>query len=82
MDQPKKPTNCLDCPFHNVIPDPDPNDWFNDDDVAVVCRKMNNDKMDENSRYAADHQAFKTVTISCRPYATRRESETPKWCPL
>ena len=33
-------TNCLDCPFHSVERDPDPDDWFNDDDVKVVCKKI------------------------------------------
>jgi len=32
-----KPSNCLDCPYHKVLPDPDPDDWFCDDDVKVVC---------------------------------------------
>jgi hypothetical protein len=77
-----KPSNCLDCPFHKVIADPDPHDWFNDDDQAVVCRKVNNDSIDLNSKYVADRQAFKTVTVSCRPYNLRKESNTPKWCPL
>jgi len=31
--------NCIKCPFHEVLPDPDPHDWFCDDDVKVVCRK-------------------------------------------
>jgi len=30
--------NCTECGEHVVLPDPDPNDWFNDDDVKVVCR--------------------------------------------
>jgi hypothetical protein len=77
-----KPTNCMDCPFHKVIPDPDPHDWFNDDDEAVVCLKMNNDSMDLDSKYAADRQAFKKISVACRPYNKRRECETPKWCPL
>jgi len=29
--------NCLDCPFHEVRRDPDPDDWFCIDDVKVVC---------------------------------------------
>lgn len=33
--------NCTDCPFHQVMPDPDPNDWFCDDDVKVLCKKSN-----------------------------------------
>lgn len=31
--------NCMDCPNHSVRPDPDPDDWFNDDDEKVVCVK-------------------------------------------
>lgn len=29
--------NCTQCPFHQVQSDPDPGDWFNDDDVKVMC---------------------------------------------
>lgn len=28
---------CTSCPHHEVVPDPDPDDWFCDDDVRVVC---------------------------------------------
>lgn len=31
--------NCLDCPHHEVQPDPDPFDSFNDDDEKVICRE-------------------------------------------
>lgn len=31
--------NCMDCPHHRVYPDPDPDDWFCDDDEKVVCSK-------------------------------------------
>jgi Fe-S-cluster containining protein len=30
---------CIDCPSHEVLSDPDPYDWFCDDDVNVVCKK-------------------------------------------
>lgn len=30
----------MDCTFHEVQSDPDPNDWFNDDDVKIVCKKQ------------------------------------------
>lgn len=76
-----KPTNCLDCPFHKVINDRDPDDWFNDDDEAVLCTKVNQ-KPDLKSKYVADRQEFKPVTTSCRPYQKRKESATPDWCPL
>ena len=62
-----KKKNCIDCPFHKVLADPDPHDWFCDDDVKVVCTKTRNNK---------------TITSACRPYNTRKESETPYWCPL
>ena len=29
--------NCMDCVSHVVMPDPDPNDWFCDDDMKVKC---------------------------------------------
>lgn len=32
-------TNCTECRDHKVVPDPDMDDWFCDDDVAVVCSK-------------------------------------------
>jgi hypothetical protein len=32
-------TCCIDCPHHEVRSDPDPDDWFCDDDVKVVCLK-------------------------------------------
>jgi hypothetical protein len=59
-------TNCVDCPKHSVRPDPDPNDWFCDDDVKVVCTASQN----------------KEITVACRPYNTRKECTIPKWCPL
>ncbi len=73
---------CLDCPFHKVISDPDPNDWFCDDDQAVVCTKSKNKNQDTSSKYVSDRQEFKCVTSSCRPYKLEKESNIPSWCPL
>jgi hypothetical protein len=36
-----KLTNCMDCPHHQVEMDPDPYDWFCDDDERVYCKKAN-----------------------------------------
>ncbi len=36
-------TNCLQCPHHEILPDPDPDDWFCDDDVKVFCHKAEKD---------------------------------------
>lgn len=30
-------TRCIHCPKHEVRRDPDPSDWFCDDDIKVVC---------------------------------------------
>jgi hypothetical protein len=76
------PTNCTDCAFHRVIQDQDPTDWFNDDDVAVVCSKMNNPSQDKRSASVANRQDRRIVTSMCRPYRTQEESDTSKWCPL
>jgi hypothetical protein len=61
-----KYSNCTYCPHHRVEPDPDPNDWFNDDDVKVVCIKSFN----------------RPITVACRPHHIAGECETPNWCPL
>lgn len=59
--------NCHQCQFHKVENDPDPDDWFNDDDVKVVCTKKHN----------------KTITSACRPYNIKKEcAGIPNWCPL
>lgn len=34
-------TNCTECVFHSIQSDPDPNDWFCDDDLKNVCTKCN-----------------------------------------
>ena len=63
-----KINNCSECPHHEVLPDPDPDDWFNDDDVKVVCKKT---KRKDN-----------VITTACRPYNIKKETDIPKWCPL
>lgn len=58
--------NCMDCPYSVVCPDPDPDDWFCDDDKKVLC--MCDDKT-------------RVITCACRPYNLRKECEIPSWCP-
>lgn len=67
----KAPDNCIDCKYHRVWSDPDPADWFCDDDKKVVCSKLTDQNGD-----------FSTITTACRPYNLRKESERPVWCPL
>lgn len=73
--------NCMDCPDHLLVEDPDPNDWFCDDDVAVVCTASPR-PVRENTEYAVDRQPFRSITVGCRPYNTRKECSSPDWCPL
>ena len=74
--------NCLECKSHAVIADPDPSDWFCDDDSAVVCTECENPTRNVDSRYASDRNQFRAVAISARPYNLEKESSVPKWCPL
>lgn len=77
--------NCIDCPNHKIIADPDPYDWFCDDDVAVICLLTSrNHRHDPNSRYQATSQNDNScATVSCRPYNVSKETTPPPlWCPL
>jgi len=77
-----KISNCIDCQNHDIINDGDPDDWFCDDDVAVVCTKAKNQNRNPASRYISDHSPHRTITTSCRPHHIRQESNIPDWCPL
>lgn len=33
--------NCLECIHHSIERDPDPGDWFCDNDEKTVCKKAN-----------------------------------------
>lgn len=43
----KKITQCRECPHCRIVPDPDPSDWFNDDDEKAFCREAGH-KLIEN----------------------------------
>lgn len=64
----EKIDNCLDCNAHVVLPDPDPNDWFCDDDIKVKI-KVTCTLNDKN------------ITVACRPYNRSKECDIPDWCP-
>jgi hypothetical protein len=71
MTRTLKIKSCIDCPFHEVRTEGDPDDWFNDDDVKVVCKKKNY------------RENYRVVISSCRPYQMRIETTPPpQWCPL
>ncbi len=73
--------SCLECDDHQVINDMDPNDWFCDDDMAVICRLTSNLKPEPKSKWISNRSKFKVVTCSCRPYNLEKESKVPNWCP-
>jgi hypothetical protein len=74
-------SNCIDCEHHKVIDDRDPDDWFCDDDKAVICT-LSPAEPEPDSRYISHRSAFRRITEACRPYNIRKESNTPAWCPL
>jgi len=61
-----KNDNCMDCPYREVLPDPDPDDWFCDDDMKVVCKKTGKNITVACRPYNLEKE--------CTPI--------PKWCPL
>lgn len=67
--------NCISCPHHKVESDPDPHDSFNNDDVKVRCTLS-------KATYRGNRGVEPYVTVACRPYRTRQESDVPRWCPL
>lgn len=75
-------TTCMDCPNHKVIADPDPDDWFCDDDKAVVCSISIHENRDPKSRHLADRSEFRPIQVGIRPHHLRKETEPPVWCPL
>lgn len=74
--------SCLECTNHKIIPDPDPNDWFCDDDVAVVCLSASNDKQNTESKWISDRHPNKVIEPSIRPFKVEKEATVPSWCPL
>lgn len=73
--------NCIECPNHLIVNDPDPTDSFCDDDVAVLCKLAKND---ENCVRWCDDMLFphKPITVSCRPHHIHKECNVPNWCAL
>ncbi len=79
----ERASNCVDCPRHAVVPDPDPTDWFCEDDVAVLCGLAENPKDDPSKSWKYGVVwPNRAVTVSCRPYNVRKECVAPDWCPL
>jgi hypothetical protein len=69
---------CVDCEYHMVVDDPDPNDWFNRDDVAIICKAV---EIEKDPNDFVDRWGYKSVCGALRPYQPNT-IESPKWCPL
>lgn len=46
----KKITQCRECPHCRIVPDPDPSDWFNDDDEKAFCREAGHELIENMLR--------------------------------
>lgn len=57
---------CRECPHCKIMPDPDPNDWFNYDDEKALC-------------FHPDYKEGKVIDVALRPY---EKVFIPTWCPL
>ena len=58
--------SCEGCPDCEIRITPDPDDWFCDDDVTVLCKAV------EGGRVMAEH---------IRPYLVQERCPVPHWCP-
>jgi len=77
-----KINSCINCPFHKVINDPDPDDWFCDDDMAIVCTKLPNDEIGKfDSPAYFSRQKFKVVSSGIRPHHVSSFNYIPEFCP-
>ena len=74
-------TSCIQCEFHKIVNDKSPDDWFNDDDEAVLCSKSSNVNFEKSA--VGDLFRYRPITVSCRPYQTEKETTPiPSWCPM
>lgn len=64
----KEISQCRECPYCEILPDPDSRDWFNGDDEKACCLAIR-----DETGYP------KHIEGMLRPY---EEITIPKWCPL
>ena len=78
---------CIQCQFHKRVADPDPDDWFNDDDEALLCTHPGcpvNDYTDLQREYYKKRGWIgkgRVITCAERPYNINKE-KIPSYCPL
>lgn len=78
--------HCVQCPFHLIIPDPDPDDWFEDDDEALVCThpECEVEYTEIQKQYYTERGLLKmgrVIESGNRPYQTSKVT-IPCFCPL
>lgn len=73
--------DCTQCPYYGTGRDPDPNDWFCDDDQFGYCTRVINDTCKPDSKYVSDRSPHKVLYRSCRPYEVKTV-KIPEWCPM
>jgi hypothetical protein len=74
--------SCLQCPYHKVVDDIDPEDFFSDDE-AVVCTKLENDEIGKYYTGAYfKRQKYKVVESSISPIELLSFEYIPDFCPL
>ena len=78
---------CIQCPFHKRVPDPDPDDWFNDDDETLLCTHPRCPVDDYTNRQREYYKKRgwigegRVITSGERPYHINKE-KVPSYCPL
>jgi hypothetical protein len=78
----EKPENCFSCRNHKMVPDPDPIDFFRDNDQAMVCVLVNNPKYSTDAYRISDRQAYKVIGYGIEVFDNERKIPIPSWCPL
>ena len=73
---------CLRCEYMDIINDRDPHDWFNDDDVALICLLATNTDRNKESLYISDRHKNRAISKSLRPYEIKEYAKIPEWCPF
>lgn len=78
---------CYQCPFCKILPDPDPDDWFCDDDVKMICthKDRGEHKKEEVNQYffkvAEENKHLgRYICGGLRPYEVKG-NYVPDWCP-
>ena len=78
--------HCVQCPFHLIVPDPDPDDWFEDDDETLICThpECKKEYTETQKQYYSDRGLLEigcVIESGNRSYQTSKIT-VPCFCPL